>query len=115
MFAKTVLLTLISIPPVMAGNEAPLKRGGMALAVEVGYGGDRLASVTGTELRAGEGITPMVGGFYPPPADSPLEIYGLAGYDLGFIVPVEGGGGYQTELQSPVLELLANYRFDNKW
>jgi hypothetical protein len=87
----------------------------MAVAVELGYGGDSLESISGTRLRAGEGITPMVGGFYRPRADSPLEIYGLAGYDFGFVVPVEGGGGYQTELQTPVLELLANYRFDNKW
>jgi hypothetical protein len=116
MFTRIALLLLISIPPAFAaGNDAPTRRSGMAVAVELGYGGDSLESISGTRLRAGEGITPMVGGFYRPRADSPLEIYGLAGYDFGFVVPVEGGGGYQTELQTPVLELLANYRFDNKW
>jgi hypothetical protein len=116
MFARTALLMLIAIPPAFAADAgAPLRRGGMALAVELGYGGDSLSTVSSTNLRAGEGLTPMVGGFYRPRADSPLEIYGLAGYDFGFIVPVEGGGSYQTELKSPVLEALANYRFDNKW
>ena len=98
-----------------AGDEAPLRRGGMALAVELGSGGDSLASISDTRLRAGEGISAMAGGFYRPRANSPLEIYGLAGYDFGFVVPVEGGGSYHTNLTTPVLELLANYRFDNKW
>ena len=73
------------------------------------------AAAGATRRDAGDGLTPMVGGFYRPSADSPLEIYGLAGYDLGFVVPVQGGGGSNTYLTSPVLEVLANYRFDNKW
>jgi len=116
MFARTALLMLIAIPPAFAADaDAPPRRGGMAIAVELGYGGDSLDTVSSTRLRAGEGLTPMVGGFYRPIANSPLEIYGFAGYDFGFIVPVQGGASYQTELKSPVLEVLANYRFDNKW
>jgi len=98
-----------------AAPDPPLRRGGMALAVEVGAGGDSLSSVSGTEVHAGDGLTPMVGGFYRPGANSPLEIYALAGYDLGFVVPVQGGGGHDTYLTSPVVEVLANYRFDNNW
>jgi hypothetical protein len=113
---RSVLLVLLSISAANAADpNAPPRRGGMALAVQVGSGGDSLRPVSDTNLRAGEGITPMVGGFYRPSANSPLEIYGLAGYDLGFVVPVQGGGGYNTNLTTPVLQVLANYRFDNKW
>jgi hypothetical protein len=115
MYARTALLLLSISPAFAADPNAPLRRGGMALAVELGYGGDSLESTSGTRLRAGEGLTPMVGGFYRPMADSPLEIYGLAGYDFGFVVPVQGGGSSETYLTTPVLEVLANYRFDNKW
>jgi len=116
LFARCALLALLAATPVLAaGNDAPPRRGGMAIAVELGGGGDSLEPVSDTKLHAGDGLTPMVGGFYRPMADSPLEIYGLIGYDLGFIVPVEGGGGYNTNLTSPVVEVLANYRFDNKW
>jgi hypothetical protein len=116
MFSRIVLLAVMSIPVANAADaNAPPRRGGMAVAVEVGAGGDSLEPVSDTNLHAGDGITPMVGGFYRPHASSPLEIYGLAGYDFGFVVPVQGGGGYNTYLTSPVLEVLANYRFDNKW
>jgi hypothetical protein len=116
MVGKLALLALASISPAFAaGDDAPLKRGGMALAVEAGFGGDGLETVSDTKLRAGDGISAMVGGFYRPRADLPLEFYGLVGYDAGLIVPVQGGGGYNTTLTSPVVEVLANYRFDNKW
>jgi hypothetical protein len=115
-YFRIALLMLLSIPVAMAAdpNAAP-RRGGAALAVELGFGGDSLESVSDTRIRAGEGISAMVGGFYRPSRSSPLEIYGLAGYDFGFVVPVQGGGGSNTYLTSPVVEVLANYRFDNKW
>lgn len=116
MLARVLSLVLLTIPPAFAADPGkPPRRGGMAIAVELGYGGDSLESVSDTRLRAGEGLTAMVGGFYRPSVNSPLEIYGLAGYDFGFVVPVQGGGGSNTTLTSPVLEVLANYRFDNKW
>lgn len=116
MLNRTLLLMLLWIPVANAADpSAPLRRGGMALAVEVGYGGDSLETVSDTRIHAGEGVSAVVGGFYRPIAHSPLEIYGLAGYDFGFVVPVQGGGSYNTNLSSPVLEVLANYRFDNKW
>ena len=114
--SRILLLMLPVIPFAHAADPAtPPRRGGMAIAVELGTGGDSLSAVSSTDLHAGDGLTPMVGGFYRPRVDSPLEIYGLAGYDLGFVVPVQGGGGSNTYLRSPVLEVLANYRFDNKW
>ncbi|HTU64437.1 MAG TPA: hypothetical protein VMF52_00690 [Steroidobacteraceae bacterium] len=113
-----VLLPSLVLPGVAAADDpAPpkeLRRGGMALAVEAGYGGDSLEGITESRMRAGQGISAMVGGFYRPRADSPLEIYGLAGYRLGFAAPVIGGGYYENT-KTPVLEVLANYRFDNKW
>lgn len=117
MLGWCALLALVLAAPAMAANKdaPPPRRGGMAIAVELGAGGDSLEPISGTKLHAGDGLTPMVGGFWRPKADSPLEIYGLAGYDLGFVVPVEGGGGDNANLTSPVLEVLANYRFDNKW
>jgi hypothetical protein len=116
MYVRTALLILVSVSPAFAADEsAPPRRGGMALAVELGYGGDSLAAISGTRLRAGERLVAMAGGFYRPRENSPFEIYGLAGYDFGLVVPVQGGGGYNTTLSSPVLEVLANYRFDNKW
>jgi hypothetical protein len=117
MYARTALLvSVLSVSAAVAADEnAPPRRGGMAVALELGYGGDSLATVSDTELRAGEGLTAMAGGFYRPRANSPLELYGLAGYDFGFIVPVQGGGGRNTYLRSPVIEVLANYRFENKW
>lgn len=116
MFGRILLLSWLAIPAFAADPGTPPRRGGMALAVEAGYGGDSLESVSDTRMRAGGGVTPMVGGFYRPIEDSPLELYGLAGYDFGVVVPVQGGGGdYYTTLTSPVLEVLANYRFDSKW
>src|SRR4051794_32030061 len=115
MFKRTLLLVLLSVPPAFAADDnTPPRRGGMALAVELGYGGDSLDRLTTANLHAGQGISVMAGGFYRPRADLPLEIYGLAGYRLGFFAPVTGGG-YQTNTSTPVLEVLANYRFDNKW
>jgi len=115
MIARFALLTVLAIPAANAADPPGPRRGGMALSVEAGYGGDSLASVSDTEIRAGEGVSVMAGGFYRPTAGSPLEIYGLAGYDFGFVVPVQGGGGYNTNLSTPVLEVLANYRFADKW
>ncbi len=116
MFVRCALLALLLAPPALAAEDsAAPKRGGMAFAVELGAGGDSLDSVTDTNLHAGDGLTAMVGGFYRPSTKSPLEIYALAGYDFGFVVPVQGGGGDHAYLTSPVLEVLANYRFDNKW
>jgi hypothetical protein len=110
------LVAMATTSALAADPGTPPRRGGMAIAVEAGYGGDSLESVSDTRMRAGEGVTPMVGGFYRPLANSPLELYGLAGYDFGLVVPVQGGGGeYYSTLTSPVLEVLANYRFDDKW
>jgi hypothetical protein len=110
-----ILFSLFGASAALAADpDAPPRRGGMALAVEVGFGGDSLEPISDTRLHAGDGITAMVGGFYRPIADSPLEIYGLAGYDFGFVVPMRAGG-YETNLTTPVIEVLANYRFDDKW
>ena len=120
MLARTLLLIVLTgamtaAPALAADPGKPPRRGGMALAVELGTGGDKLDSVSDSEVRAGEGLTVLLGGFYRPIEHSPLEIYGFAGYDFGVIVPVQGGGGSYAYLQSPVVEVLANYRFDNKW
>lgn len=116
MLTRSLLLMALMIAPALAGDPGkPPRRGGMALAVELGTGGEKLDSVSDSEVRAGEGLTVMLGGFYRPIEHSPLEIYGFAGYDFGVIVPVQGGGGGYATLESPVVEVLANYRFDNKW
>jgi hypothetical protein len=105
----------------MAGNALaqdasaakPPRRGGAALQFDYGYGGDSLEAVTGNHLRAGEGIGASIGGFYRPRADSPLEIYGFVGYRFGFFAPVTAG--YYSNTETWVLQLLGNYRFNNKW
>jgi hypothetical protein len=97
-----------------AAEHGTPRRGGGALAVELGYGGDRLDALTDAEFHAGQGISLMAGGFYRPREGLPLEIYGLAGWRLGLLLPITGGG-YETNTDTPVLELLANYRFHRKW
>ena len=116
MFARLLLLIGLTITPALAADPGtPPRRGGMALAVEIGGGGDSLEPISDSNVHAGDHITALVGGFYRPLADSPFEIYGLAGYDFGVVVPVRGGGGEPANLTSPVVAVLANYRFDNKW
>jgi hypothetical protein len=90
------------------------RRGGAALQVDWGAGGDSFYDLTGTKMDAGDGLGVSIGGFYRPMEHSPLEIYGFVGYRLGFLVPVMGGG-YSSNTERVVLSLLANYRFDNKW
>lgn len=116
MLTRITLIALLSISTAFAADDAkPLKQAGWALSVEAGGGGDSLEPFSGTKLHAGDGLGLMVGGFYRPRADSPLEIYGFAGYRGSWFAPVQGGGGDSSTLSSPVLEVLANYRFDNKW
>jgi hypothetical protein len=108
-------LVLAASPAFAADPGKPARRGGMALAVELGGGGDSLMPLAGNEVHAGDHISALAGGFYRPRADSSFEVYGLAGYDFGIVVPVRGGGGDPANLTSPVVAVLANYRFDNKW
>ncbi len=97
-----------------ATNSRPLRRGGAALQIGLDGGGDYLHEFTDTNMTLGEGVSFSAGGFYRPVETSPLEIYGLVGAKLGFFAPIQGAG-YDSNVKRWTAELLANYRFNNKW
>jgi len=88
-------------------------RGGALFLVDWGAGGDSIYDLTGTKLDAGDGIGVSIGGFYRPMEHSPLEIQGFVGYRFGILMPMAVGNYSNTE--RVVLQLMANYRFNNKW
>ena len=94
-------------------------RGGVAVQIDVAGGGDEITVDNGTasppEAILGEGMTVSLGGFYRLSESKPWELQAFVGYKRAWIVPVQGGGGYDRSVSRWVFQLLANYRPENRW
>lgn len=95
-------------------------RGGVALQLDLSSGGDEITSTISNEAPypahaiLGEGVTLSLSGFYRLSESRPWELQASIGEKVGWIVPVRGGG-YQSDVSRWVFQLLADYRYENKW
>jgi hypothetical protein len=115
------LATSIVSGPAVAQDKAAAKtraRGGFALQLDVSSGGDEITSNSvppyTVESTLGDGMTLSLGGFYRLSESKPWELQSFIGYKRAWIVPVRGGG-YDDVISSWVFQLLANYRYENRW
>ena len=89
------------------------KRGGFIVETDFDFGGDRLATVSFVNgdtqsLRAGQGITLSVGGYFRP-ADSPFELRGSLGYKYA----TAAASNADINVTRVVLQFIGDYRFEN--
>lgn len=106
----------------IAQDAAPTKtraRGGLALQLDLASGGDEITSGSTDPLHyeraiLGEGMTLSLGGFYRPSESGAWELQASIGFKGGWIVPVRAGP-YEGDVSRWVFQLLADYRYENKW
>jgi hypothetical protein len=94
----------------------PMHRGGGAVQFELASGGDDLYNdeTHASRTNLGQGGTLSLGGFYRPMENSPFELQAFVGFKVGWAIPVTGGGG-DADVSRWVVQLLGNYRNNEKW
>jgi hypothetical protein len=92
------------------------KRGGFLLRGDFEFGGDELLTVDfedgeSQDIRAGQGISGGVGGWFRPIAGNPFEIQALIG--LKYVTTAAENA--DINVSRTVLKVDALYRFENDW
>jgi hypothetical protein len=118
-----VMVVAASLPPgtALAQDAAPSKvraRGGLALQLDASAGGDEITSDTvppyTLDSNLGDGMTLSLGGFYRPSESKPWELQAFIGYKRAWFIPM-AAPGYEGDISRWVVQLLANYHYENKW
>jgi hypothetical protein len=92
------------------------KRGGPLLNLDLDFGGDDIATVAfvgggSQDVKAGQGISAGVGGWFRPVASSPFEIQGIVGYKY----VTTAADNADIKVTRTTLALNGIYRFSNGW
>ncbi len=91
-------------------------RGGFLVRGDLEFGGDDLVTVDFDEgdsqtIKAGQGVSAGVGGWFRPLVDNPLEIHALVG--LKYVTTAADNA--DVNVSRVVLKLDGVYRFSNDW
>jgi hypothetical protein len=110
--AALVAAGLCSMSTAGAGE----RRGGFLVNFDLDYGGDDLATVSFTDgdsqnVKAGQGVSFGLGGWFRPMADVPLELQGALGYKYLTTAATNA----DIKVTRTTLQLNAVYRFANHW
>jgi hypothetical protein len=92
------------------------KRGGLLLNLDLDFGGDDIATVAfvgggSQDVKAGQGISAGVGGWFRPVASSPFEIQGILGYKY----VTTAAENADIKVTRTTLALNGLYRFSKGW
>lgn len=108
---SSVMLTTLLFSAVCAAQDRGL---GFVFEGDLEYGGDRVATVSyedgsTQDVRAGQGVSLAVGAHYR--GDSPISLRGTLGYKY----VTTAASNADISLSRVVMEVLANYAWDNGW
>jgi hypothetical protein len=92
------------------------KRGGLLMQVDLDYGGDDLATVAFTNgesqhVKAGQGISVGLGGYFRPVESTPFELQAIFGYK--FVTTAADNA--DIKVTRTTFQLNGIYRFANEW
>jgi hypothetical protein len=105
------MLAMMLFSAVSAAQDRGL---GFVFEGDLEYGGDRVATVSyedgsTQDVRAGQGVSLAVGAHYR--GDSPISVRGTIGYKY----VTTAASNADISLSRVVMEVLANYAWDNGW
>lgn len=115
-FLTAGALAALLVGSAAAQAEDLTKRGGFLARGDFEFGGDELVTVDfedgeSQDIRAGQGISAGVGGWFRPVANNPFEIHALIG--LKYVTTAAEDA--DINVNRTVLKLDALYRFKNDW
>lgn len=92
------------------------QRAGFLARADIEYGGDDIVSVEfedgdTQDVKAGQGITVGIGGWFRPVADTPFELQAMLGYKYA----TTAADNADIKITRTVLRLDGLYRFENDW
>ncbi len=108
-------LCAIALGMASAAN-ADAKRGGFLMNFDLDYGGDDLVTLSFEDgdtqnVKAGQGVSLALGGWYRPSDSLPLELQGALGYKY----VTTAASNADIKVTRTTLQLNAVYRFENDW
>ena len=100
----------------LAGAADSWPRGGWLVQLDLDYGGDDLATVAFTNgesqhVKAGQGVSFGVGGYFRPVESAPFELQAILGYKVVFTA----ADNADIKVTRSTFQLNGIYRFANDW
>jgi hypothetical protein len=113
-FAASFAAALMALTP--ASQAGDTKRGGWLMQADFDYGGDDLAELEFTDgdsqnVKAGQGVSLAVGGWFRPMESTPFELQAIFGYKFVFTA----ADNADIKVTRTTFQLNGIYRFANDW